>query len=210
MSGSTPAAAPRWRSSPGSRSPRSSTRSSGTAANTGSSPRSRPARRRRRSRRAGRGRRRHPRVGPRRFLPGPAPGPAACRASPTPCRDGPRRTTMRLTVARGGRGPWSTGAQWGSGRSARTSYGAERRSNSLYLTGETDARPRRRHVARPVPRWRSTAPGSASSRRCVDRPNWAERPRQRCARPSPKTGHRARPPRPATLARLRAAPMRGR
>ena len=41
---------------------------------------------------------------------------------------------MRLTVARGGRGPWSTGAQWGSGRSARTSYGAERRCNSLYLS----------------------------------------------------------------------------
>ena len=40
-------------------------------------------------------------------------------------------------VARGGRGPWSTGAQWGSGRSARTSYGAQRRSNSLYFRSFT-------------------------------------------------------------------------
>ena len=40
---------------------------------------------------------------------------------------------MRLTVARGGRGPWSKGAQWGSGRSARTAYGAERRFNSLCI-----------------------------------------------------------------------------
>ena len=78
---------------------------SGTAASTRPSPRSRPARRRRRSRRAGRGRRRHPRVGPRRFLPGPVPGTAACRAGPTPCRDGTRGTTIGSVVARGGRGP---------------------------------------------------------------------------------------------------------
>ena len=56
-----------------------------------------------------------------------------------------------------------------------------------------------------VPRWRSTAPGSASSRRCVDLHTSAERPSQRCARPSPKHRLRARPPHLATLAKLRAA-----